>query len=251
VSDTASVQPAWAERAEQLMIARAVSRAEAAGALGISVRSLTDRLEGRVRPLTSELERLAGLLGELPARLLSPPDVAVRSPLIATLPDEDLKVYRAGAALRGEPSLVTVVATQRFVEATLSSTWWKTHCPDITAVVVRGCGHAGANSPAWHTWAPGPAGGAHTVNLPRWARRPSIVLHELAHAAVAPLQLRAPHGRMFARAWVELVAEHVGADKALVLRRALRDEGVGLAPLGELDRARQRAAAALARLFGH
>lgn len=49
-------------------------------------------------------------------------------------------------------------------------------------------------------------GGAYVLNLPRWARGYTVVLHEVAHSIVNTYDSRAPwHGREFCRVYLRLM----------------------------------------------
>lgn len=75
-------------------------------------------------------------------------------------------------------------------------------------------------------------GGWAYLNLPRWARKREVVLHELAHVLVdhqrANGRIRgavAAHGRHFTRAMLALVGRWVSVDAARTLRAAYRERG--------------------------
>ena len=233
------------------MAERGISREEAATALGLSRRALAARLAGRVRPYTGELVALAGLLqvgiADLVAGAGGPggPGERPSPPDPARMTERDRRTYRAMARVNAGPALRSLSDTGRFVDDVIRSAWWAGRYPDLERVTVRG-GPAGG--PAWHTARPGIAGAA--LHLPAWARRPLVVLHELAHVAAAPLLSAKAHGPQFARIWVDLVAEFMGRDTARQLAAELRREGLGVAGRAEVARARRAGLAELRRLTG-
>ena len=68
-----------------------------------------------------------------------------------------------------------------------------------------------------------------TMNLPPWARRESIVLHELAHAVQTEEQI---HGRQFARIYLALVKEYMGKEAGQALGKGFQAEKVKWQRLG-------------------
>ncbi len=245
--------PPWALTATRLISERGLRRAEVADALGLSPRGLADRLAGRTRPFTGELKALARLLGMEVAELLAaqldapgrpaPPDLAL-------LTDRDRRTYQAQSRVPLGPALGTVRATQAYVDDTLAGDWWASWAPEVTEVVVDGCGRATHEVPAWHSRVADGDGHRYAVHLPRWARRPVVVLHELAHVAAGPLLAARAHGPQFARLWVDLVAERMGPEAAARLAGELRAEGLGLAARAEVARARRQGRREMARLMG-
>jgi hypothetical protein len=71
------------------------------------------------------------------------------------------------------------------------------------------------------------AGSRTVIKLPRWARTRPIVLHECAHGLATD-----GHGPDFVRAYVELLVEFMGLERA-VLEDSLRADGVRVTPLGQ------------------
>ena len=250
---TRPLRPAWAETALAAMRQQGVTRAEVAARMGLTPRALSDRLAGRVRPLTSEIAAMAALLGVPPDALAGARPVGWegrRRPDLELLTARDRRVYAAAGRLPSGPSLGTVAAVQGYVDAVLARLSWRALCPETSTVRVTGGGGGGARSPAWHESSFEAEGLAHVLHMPPWSRRPLIVLHELAHVAVEPILWARPHGPQFVRAWLDLVGDVMGPDPGRALAGELAAERVRPATRARLVRDRQRGLAALAEMLG-
>lgn len=136
------------------------------------------------------------------------------------------RLYRAERGRLGEPSVhapptMTMTEIRRWVGRLTRSSWWRRRFPGCRYIAVRdgrgrrsaagqNCGHFGV------------------IKLPRWARNPLVVLHEVAHA-VQPRRTAA-HGPEFARIYLDLVRRWIGPRTAVRLNTAMRRERVLLAP---------------------
>jgi putative metallohydrolase (TIGR04338 family) len=245
----ARTRPAWAEAALEAMEERGLTLAEVAGEVGLSPRALGARLAGRVRPFTAEVGRMAEVLQMRPEELVAAGPPRRTGPDLELLTARDRKVYAAAGRVPAGRALRTVAATQAFVDVVLAGEWWIRACPDTRSVTVRG-GRRTAGAPAWHESIIGPVGMTHVLHLPTWARRPLVVLHELAHVVVEPILWAKPHGPQFARAWVDLTAAVIDAETAGRLTAELRQEGISLAARSAVARDRQRGLAALDGMLG-
>lgn len=249
---TGPPRPAWAETALEAMGRQGLSRADMAVRVGLTPRALADRLAGRVRPLTSEIGAMAAVLELPPDALVTarPPGWEVRRrPDVELLTARDRRVYAAAARLPPGPSLRTVGGVQAYVDEVLARPWWRALCPETSAVVVRGGGRE-PGAPAWHESSFEAEGLSHVLHMPRWSRRPLIVLHELAHVAVEPILWARPHGPQFVRAWIDLVGDMIGADTGRRLAAELQLARVRPASRPALVRDRQRGLAAVAGMLG-
>lgn len=75
------------------------------------------------------------------------------------------------------------------------------------------------------------AGSASGMWLPRWARRPDLLMHELAHVIVCRIgqstgSAHAAHGWLFAQTLLEMTRIAFGAEQARLLRASYRVEAV-------------------------
>ena len=246
-------RPAWAETALAAMQRQGLGRGEMAALIGLSPRALSERLAGRVRPLTSEIGALAAAL-QLPLEALvgaRPLGWEVRRrPDIELLTARDRRVYAAAGRVPGGQSLRTVSAVQSYVDSLLARPWWRSLCPETSRVRVTGGGGGDVGSPAWHESSIEPEGLSHVLHMPPWSRRPLTVLHELAHVVVEPILWARPHGPQFVRAWIDLVAEMMGPGAARTLTSELRHERIRPGTRVGLVADRQRGLAALAEMLG-
>jgi len=71
------------------------------------------------------------------------------------------------------------------------------------------------------------AGSRDVIKLPRWARTRPVVLHECAHGLATD-----GHGPDFVRAYVELLVEFAGSDRAM-LEASLSAAGLQVTPAGQ------------------
>jgi putative metallohydrolase (TIGR04338 family) len=61
------------------------------------------------------------------------------------------------------------------------------------------------------------------INIPRWARHPMVILHEMAHEANP---YRPAHGREYAKVFLALVTRFVGKEAGAELRELFRENRV-------------------------
>jgi transcriptional regulator with XRE-family HTH domain len=173
-----------------------LSTVETAALIGLSSRALSERLAGRVRPLTSEMGALAAALDLPLADLLGARPLGWevrRGPDVELLTSRDRRVYAAAARVPSGAPLRTVAGVQSYVDALLVRPWWRSLCPETSAVRVTG-GGGGGGAPAWHESSIEAEGLSHVLHMPPWSRRPLTVLHELAHVVVEPILWARPHG---------------------------------------------------------
>lgn len=75
-------------------------------------------------------------------------------------------------------------------------------------------------------------GGLSDFNFPRWARKESTLLHELAHA-LAPIEEK--HGRKFAEILLMLVGRWMGKECHDLLKASFKEKGVKFRPKRKLS----------------
>lgn len=204
------------------------SAASVAREVGLSPRAFGARLAGRVRPLTSEIGRLARLLDMPVEDLVGPPPARPTGPALELLTERDRQVYAATHDLGAGPALAPD-QVDAYVGEVLGGRWWSDWAADVERVEVDHRPEAGPDEPAWHEASLRPTGVLHILHIPGWAGRPLTVLHELAHVAAQPILWAKPHGPQFLRLWIDLVTDRMGRSTANELRSRLRAAGLGLA----------------------
>jgi hypothetical protein len=71
-------------------------------------------------------------------------------------------------------------------------------------------------------------GGVGVINLPVWARHPSVILHEVAHEIGGQRWKMDKHGPIFVRLFIQLIATYQKQDEKEVIRSA-RAAGIKVA----------------------
>ena len=108
-----------------------------------------------------------------------------------------------------QPKFDTIDEVRAYVEKIMNSPWWKKRYPDIYRLEIEnGAGKTAAKG--------GPIRNGLWMTLPRWARKPCTILHEMAHGIV-PRDVAA-HGREYAGVLVELVTRFMGKEAGKQLR---------------------------------
>ncbi len=93
---------------------------------------------------------------------------------------------------------------REFVEKIMRSRWWKSRMPYVH--------HLHLKDGRGTRWARGYSIGSSLVlNLPRWARYPLIILHEMAHGML-PGKRISPHGRRFCANFLDLIKRWMGRE---------------------------------------
>ena len=133
------------------------------------------------------------------------------------------RVYRAELPLTASP-LPGLSACARFAERVVGTLWWHGRFPTLTQDRIPRFrpGH-GARS-AYFTDADG--GDDWSITLPIRYRTKGIVLHELAHWALADQRDLPTHGSTFARLVLDATTEFCGPARATALTDAYRAERV-------------------------
>lgn len=130
-----------------------------------------------------------------------------------------------------------VAVIQAWVDKILSSAWWRRRYPSVRKVVVEdGAGHRSAMAKRRDL--------RLIIELPLWARKDWVVLHELAHHATDAKHWGvAAHGREFARVYVELVEHIMSKEAGDALRAAFREGKVKYSKPRTMTAEQKRAAA--------
>ncbi len=129
------------------------------------------------------------------------------------------KLYRAECVIEiGDRVFLLNSDCQDYADHVTQSPAWKKLCrehkisrPGITVLPAR------ENSGRARAW-------GRYVTIPYGQRRASTLLHELAHCCTP--RIYAAHGREFARAFLLLVRQEMGADAATALATSYRKHGV-------------------------
>ena len=141
---------------------------------------------------------------------------------------QQFRVYRTEKIVSiGATRFVSLAEIQGYVDGMIASGWWKSEFPEIRAIEVRAGqeedpARGGVDSvpqpteTAWESW------GSGHIELPPWAWRELVVLHEVAHV-VSP---GSEHGQLFARNFHYLVKRMLGEAAAAELSMAYGVEGV-------------------------
>ena len=121
---------------------------------------------------------------------------------------------------------LSVAQCQAFVDRVTHSSWWAKRYGKTCDVEVRpgkARRHASASPKLMVTW------------LPRWSRKPWVMLHELAHIAVDEIlfnkysgfgEIPAWHGPEFAKEYLALIKRFIGNDEAAALRAEYKSHRV-------------------------
>lgn len=147
------------------------------------------------------------------------------------------RVYKAERCLRVAPDRMTLEACQAYVDGITAGRWWRRHWPTSPGVTVKdGRGSRRARVDASHR------GFCLQVEMevPRWARDPAVLLHELAHVAHDTAQrnrhlgmsrnpsyvAEAPHGWQFCQTFLRLVRHYLGVEQEARLRASFKEHRV-------------------------
>ena len=240
--------PVWVDLVAAAMAERGLTHAQVAAGLDLGPEAWRRRRTGKVRPLTGEFARLAGLL-DLPVAGLLAGRPGPRGPDLELLTERDRGVYRAAGKVDVGPPLASLEDVRAYVAAVLAGPWWAQWAPEVRAVDVEDTVGRGEQTPAWHQAELGEEEVRHTLRLPPWSWRPLTVLHELAHVVAQPILWARPHGPQFVRLWLDSVTTTVGAEPARRLRAALGTEGIGWSSRPRVAAEREKGLVELGHLF--
>ncbi len=133
------------------------------------------------------------------------------------------RVYRAELPLAASP-LPGLAACARFAERVVGTLWWDGRFPALTQDRIPRFRPGNGARTAYFTDAD--VGDDWTITLPRRYRTKGIVLHELAHWALADQRDLPTHGATFTRLVLDATAEFCGPERADALTGAYRAERV-------------------------
>lgn len=116
---------------------------------------------------------------------------------------------------------LSVADCQAFIDKIVNSRWWKGRYTLSTLPEVKS-----GKGARWAT----ARYGEHSIVLPLWARKPWVMLHELAHYASrhkrGSNKTIAPHGPQFAKEYLALVERWIGKKEADLLRATYKTKRV-------------------------
>lgn len=140
------------------------------------------------------------------------------------------RVYKAQGHVGHGNRLETTAEIQSWVDKITSSRWWRSRYPWIKRVKIlpgRGCRKALAINGVYLEERK--QGFDAVIKLPKWARTPLTILHELTHIAIEPARDGA-HGREFCRNYLTMVERWMGQETCQELRKAFRSNRVKWCP---------------------
>lgn len=133
------------------------------------------------------------------------------------------KVYDAERVLQQGDQGWTFRETQEYVNRITRTRWWKNRGGPPFVLVKDGRGTTWAKAWDPYTTAKGEDRPA-TINLPRWARDPIVVLHELAH--LLTLATEAAHGPTYCTNYLALTKRFLGEETHRILRDSFKNHNV-------------------------
>lgn len=129
------------------------------------------------------------------------------------------KVYTAERVLQKGDQGWSYQETQDYVDSVTRTRWWLNRQGPPFVYVKDGRGTSWAMAYDPYTTPKGEDRPA-TLNLPRWARDPIVVMHEMAHLLTSASE--AAHGRGFCRNYLALVKRFLGQEEYVALRESFR-----------------------------
>lgn len=112
-----------------------------------------------------------------------------------------------------------------FVKDICSSAWWQRRYDTLNWTIHDGRGMKNARG--------GTRRSGGIMKLPRKARTPLVILHEMTHTVIP--KPHAHHGRLFAARFAELIGWRLGDHYETVLKECYRDHNVKFHPHNELQ----------------
>jgi putative metallohydrolase (TIGR04338 family) len=145
---------------------------------------------------------------------------------------------------RGYGGSMSWDATRAYVDRVMRSRWMKKHHARAAArwrlnriQLDKGRSNCSAR------------GGYGRLSIPTWARKPAVILHELAHCLTDHAEDDVSHGWQWARQYLLLVRHFVGVDAYNALRRAMRTKRVRYNAPRKVSQATREAGAARLRAW--
>lgn len=138
------------------------------------------------------------------------------------------RVYRAETPLPG-PRLPDLDHCEQYAESVTGSPWWRARFPAHHAGRLPRFRPGNGARQAFYREEHHPRGVVATITLPRRYRTAGVVLHEMAHWALADAYDLPQHGRTFARLLLDASTEFLGAEAGAALAASYRAERVRIA----------------------
>lgn len=164
---------------------------------------------------------------QMPKKRKAPRKVNNRSKGSPTRDNQKQKLYNAEReAFKGLPCNelhdLSVADCQAFIDKIVNSRWWRGRYTLLSSPEVKS-----GKGARWATARPY----EHSIVLPLWARKPWVMLHELAHYAPEYKRIGrrfriASHGPEFAKEYLALVERWIGKKEADLLRAAYKTNRV-------------------------
>lgn len=155
------------------------------------------------------------------------------------------KVYEAQDCLKLKGvQFTSIEEMQTYTDKLTNSAWWKRRYPGRRFIIEPQRSNCSAMA----------RGDGYTISMPKWAWNEMILLHEIAHHAKDRMyghRGSAPHGREFAKTFLELVRHKMGDECWWLLKESFRKHKVkhtlARKPMSEEQRAAASERLALAR----
>jgi putative metallohydrolase (TIGR04338 family) len=133
------------------------------------------------------------------------------------------RVYNAERALQCGDQGWTYRETQKYVNDITKTRWWQNRGGPPFVLVKDGRGTTWAKAWDPYTTDKGEDRPA-TISLPRWARDPVVVLHELSHILTPDTE--AAHGPAYCANYLTLVKRFIGEEAHRTLRDSFKEHKV-------------------------
>jgi putative metallohydrolase (TIGR04338 family) len=110
--------------------------------------------------------------------------------------------------------------TKNFVEKIMRSRWWKSRMPNVRHLKLkdgRGTRYARGGRYGFR---------GIVLNIPRWARHPLVILHEMAHTMTPPNHITPSHGPTFCANNLDLIKRWINKDAWLEMKALYKSHKV-------------------------
>jgi putative metallohydrolase (TIGR04338 family) len=147
-----------------------------------------------------------------------------------TTGDRSLNLHGSQIVLPVERRFASIESMQRYTDLVLALSWVTRRWPRRSAVPVTVRQRAGQARAHYDRLTASIAIPPYSHNR-SWAMREYVLLHEIAHH-LAPEAEAPAHGAGFVARFIDLVAEIIGPEAALLLRTAMHEAGVTMTSAG-------------------